>query len=42
MNNDPLGNFPIILYDAENGRKIPETFVRSSIDEYADYDVFGV
>ena len=42
MNNDPLGNFPIILYDAENGRKIPETFVRSRIDEYADYDVFGV
>lgn len=42
MSNDPLNNFPIILYDPKQGRNIPETFVRSKDDEYAAYEVFGV
>ena len=42
MSNDPLNNFPIILYDPKQGRNIPETFVLSENDEYIDYEVFGV
>ena len=41
MNIDPLNNFPVVLYDPKQGRNIPETFVRSGLDEYANYDLFG-
>ena len=41
MNTDPLNNFPIVLYDPQQGRGIPETFVRSALDEYANYSLFG-
>ena len=40
MNTDPLNNFPVVLYDPKQGRNIPETFVRSGLDEYADYELF--
>ena len=41
MNNDPLNNFPVVLYDPQQGRNIPETFVRSELDKYIDYELFG-
>lgn len=40
MNTDPLNNFPVVLYDPQQGRDIPETFVRSGLDEYAGYSLF--
>ena len=41
MNLDPLSNFPVVLYDPKQGRNIPETYVNSGINEYADYVLFG-
>jgi len=41
MNNDPLNNFPVVFYDPQQGKNIPKTFVRSVLDEYADYNLFG-
>jgi hypothetical protein len=40
MSNNILNNFPVVLYDPQ-GRDIPETFVRSALDEYANYSLFG-
>ena len=41
MNNDLLNNFPIVLYDPQQGRQIPEVQVNSTNDEYAEFEIFG-
>lgn len=41
MSQDPLSNFPVLLYDPKQSREIPETQVVSVNDEYIDYELFG-